>query len=800
MLFPEKTLFGINKPCLEEKKMWKKIVFAVVCMVLSAGGLAQAEAQNQSAAMIVSSAELSAGFDQAMHDRLVALGYDVTVVPSSDIGSAFTIADADAVDLLLVSESIGSSSADPLVGTTAPVMHNEAYGWGNWFFSTEANTAWSSGDTVNIVNTAHPIAAMAGVQMGPMTFFSSPASWTRDSVGALAPGADLIAQINDAGTDCAIIFAIEEGAQLTNGSAALRRSVGFSIPGDNSYDASVMTDEAWALFDAAIAWLTRSASPVTAKKPSPVDTGADVPRDIVLSWTPGEYPMMTHNVYFSTNFDDVNDGVALVSPGQDANSYDPGRLEFDQRYFWRIDEVNATDGTIYTGDLWSFSVEPFARPIPGQAISATASSNSPDQGPEKTVDRSGLDANDLHSTQTTDMWISQPGEPNSAWIQYEFNVPYKLHQMLVWNYNGQFLLAGTGMKDVAIEYSTDGVNWILNNSVSVFNKAPGTDDYASDITVDFDNAVAKFVKITATSNWIGFVAEYGLSEVQFLYIPLSARIPVPDDGATEVAIDVSLNWKAGREAAEHKVYLSADSQSVENSTAPAETVLETSYGPLSLDLGQTYYWRVDEVNNANAVPVWEGSTWSFTTKEYLVVEDFESYNDIEQGDESNLVYATWSDGGYGETNDPTNGSTIGYLSTPSMETTIVHSGRQSVPVMYDNTAANKSEVTVNTADLPIGRDWTVGSPATLSLWFYGDPNNPDTEQMYVKVNGAKAIYDGDLTQTEWQEFSVDLASLGIDLTNVTSLTIGFERIGASGGSGMVLLDDIRLYKTPLSAD
>jgi len=84
----------------------------------------------------------------------------------------------------------------------------------------------------------------------------------------------------------------------------------------------------------------------------------------------------------------------------------------------------------------------------------------------------------------------------------------------------------------------------------------------------------------------------------------------------------------------------------------------------------------------------------------------------------------------------------------------------------------------------------------LSLWFYGDTANPATDRMYVKVNGIKVIYDGDLAQAQWQEFTIDLASLGIDLANVTSLTIGFE----TGGSGMVFIDDICLYKTPLSAD
>ena len=83
----------------------------------------------------------------------------------------------------------------------------------------------------------------------------------------------------------------------------------------------------------------------------------------------------------------------------------------------------------------------------------------------------------------------------------------------------------------------------------------------------------------------------------------------------------------------------------------------------------------------------------------------------------------------------------------------------------------------------------------LVLWVYGDPNNPATDRMYVKVNTAKVIYDGNISLAQWQQFSVDLASLGINLSNVTQLAIGIERIGTTGGSGMVFIDDIRLYRT-----
>jgi hypothetical protein len=64
--------------------------------------------------------------------------------------------------------------------------------------------------------------------------------------------------------------------------------------------------------------------------------------------------------------------------------------------------------------------------------------------------------------------------------------------------------------------------------------------------------------------------------------------------------------------------------------------------------------------------------------------------------------------------------------------------------------------------------------------------------MYVKVNNAKVVYDGVLTNAEWQQWTIDLTALGVNLSNVTTLSIGFERMGATGGSGLVFVDDIRL--------
>jgi hypothetical protein len=88
--------------------------------------------------------------------------------------------------------------------------------------------------------------------------------------------------------------------------------------------------------------------------------------------------------------------------------------------------------------------------------------------------------------------------------------------------------------------------------------------------------------------------------------------PDPADGATDVPKMVTLSWIPGDTAATHDVYISTDEQAVIDGTAPVNIVAETSYGPLALDLGTTYYWRVDAVE-ADGTTIHIGDIWSFTT-------------------------------------------------------------------------------------------------------------------------------------------------------------------------------------------
>jgi hypothetical protein len=347
-------------------------------------------------------------------------------------------------------------------------------------------------------------------------------------------------------------------------------------------------------------------------------------------------------------------------------------------------------------------------------------------------------------------------------------------------------MIGFGFKDVTIEYSTNGTDYTTLGTTHEFAQAPGLPDYAHNTTINMEGVTAKYVRLTANSNWGGILPQFGLSEVRFLHIPVNARKPYPASGATGVPPDVVLGWVAGREAAKHDVYVSTDEQAVIDGTAPVTTVTEASYGPLSLDLGVAHYWKVNEVNEAETPSTWESAIWSFMTSDNIPVDDFESYNDLDPGDpESKRIFNVWLDG-YGVA---TNGSLVGYENAPFCEKSIVHGGKQSMPFFYANTggaAYSEAELTLTPA-----QDWTVSGVQTLVVHFYGTAGN--TGQLYVKINGSKVPYGGqasNLALSAWQVCDIDLASSGASLQNVTKLAIGID---GNGASGTLYFDDIGLY-------
>ncbi len=398
-------------------------------------------------------------------------------------------------------------------------------------------------------------------------------------------------------------------------------------------------------------------------------------------------------------------------------------MAYYQTCYWRVDTLKA-DSTIDKGTVWSFYTEQYACPIPGTSITATASSSQTDMGPEKTIDGSGMTGN-LADTDGTTMWMSQGTLPN--WIQYQFDKAYNLYDLKVWNSNtiAENLL-GVGARNVKIEYSTDGKNWTQLAGVPQFARAPGTPGYAANTTVYFGGVSAKYVKLTINTNWSSMTTKTGLAEVQFFYVPLQAWEPQPATGATGQAITTTLSWRPGREAASHRVYFGTDLNAVTNETVAAKTVTDHIFNPGTLAYGTTYYWKVDEVNAVT----YPGEVWSFTTQKFAAVDDFESYNDTDHP-----IYDTWIDG----RTDGKSGSTVGYLLAPFAEQTIVHGGKQSMPLAFDNTKSPYYSET--TRDLGTAQDWTGKGATHMDLWFRGYA----ASAMAVNVTNGALTLTGDGT-------------------------------------------------------
>ncbi len=266
--------------------------------------------------------------------------------------------------------------------------------------------------------------------------------------------------------------------------------------------------------------------------------------------------------------------------------------------------------------------------------------------------------------------------------------------------------------------------------------------------------------------------------------------PMPYHGAVDVTQVLSLTWAASDSAASHQVYFGTDKDAVQNADTGSpeykgsKILGSESHDPGKLQWNTDYYWRVDEVEAGGSTQ--KGMTWSFTTADFLVVDDFESYNDLDPADPaSNRIFNVWLDG-YG---DQTNGALVGHDIPPFAEQVIVHGGNQSMPMSYDNIFGS-SEATLT---LTYPRDWTEKGVETLTIWFRGEEANA-AETLYVVLNGSATVNHDNPDAAKiasWTKWDIDLQTFGVNLTNVNTITLGLRSV--TGGSGMMYFDDICLY-------
>jgi len=350
---------------------------------------------------------------------------------------------------------------------------------------------------------------------------------------------------------------------------------------------------------------------------------------------------------------------------------------------------------------------------------------------------------------------------------------------------------GTSYEDVRDATTSD------HRGVYVGRQELADTDYAPPVVLDYNTTYYwKVDEVNDPNMWEGDVWSFTI------YQPYATN-PSPADGAEEQPTEgVQLSWSPGYVAALHDVYVGtswedvsdADTSSSEHKSRQASS----NYGiPGLLGLGRTHYWRIDEINDACAPYLWKGTVWRFMTLNYLVVDDMESYN-------GRPIWDTWEDTWVNGT-----GSLIELGIDPCNP---VHGGKQSLKFDYDNDdlwGSDKYSETSRTFSDPC--DWTVSGVTTLTLYFYGNPDNDAgaTEQMYVGLEDSRGAGSyaevrygdngedmSDIREEEWHEWNMALADFtAVDMNSIKKMCIGFgDRSNpVPGGNGTVYFDDIRLY-------
>ncbi|MHC4118542.1 MAG: LamG domain-containing protein [Planctomycetota bacterium] len=469
-----------------------------------------------------------------------------------------------------------------------------------------------------------------------------------------------------------------------------------------------------------------------ARGPDPANDALHLETWVSLSWGPGDFAV-THDVYLGDNFDDVNDGAGDTFRG------------------------NQTDTLFIVG----FPGFPFPEGlVPGMTYYwridevNDADPNSPWKG---------------------DIWsFSIP--PKTAYSPDPADGAEFVDPNATFTWTGGY---GSMLHTVYLGDNYDDVNNATGGTpLGVLSYDPGT----------LEREKVMYWRVDEFDG-----AETHKGDIWSFTTPGAVGNPQPANGATDVQMTSTLAWTPADNAASHELYFGTDRDAVNNATAASPEYVgpkalgSESYEP-QLAWNSTYYWRVDEVYAAETV---KGLVWGFTTADYILVDDFESYNDIDPPDpNSNRIFDKWIDG-FGTT---TNGALVGNDLPPYAEQTIVHSGTQAMIYRYDN--ANKTSEATLTLEYP--RDWTEHEVTKLSLWFRGSSANA-ADRIYVALGNA-VVYHDDASATRmtgWNNWIIDLPDVtGADLTNINTLSIGIGTKGspAAGGAGTMYFDDIRLVR------
>ncbi|MCP4452312.1 MAG: hypothetical protein GY809_12695, partial [Planctomycetes bacterium] len=217
-----------------------------------------------------------------------------------------------------------------------------------------------------------------------------------------------------------------------------------------------------------------------------------------------------------------------------------------------------------------------------------------------------------------------PTVPGNNWDTHLKHAPHTLEEGRTYTVSA-FFKSAKGTLEIRMKPERDGDPWEAHGEKMITITEEWT---------EYSTTFAMADEVTPASlTWhLGFaVGEFWVDGVRFYegdYVEpaflndIAASDPMPEDVATDVGSDHTvLSWTPDPLAGSRNVYLGetfADVNAADTSdTSGILKAQEQSDNTLQLDrleLGKTYYWRVDEVNATPDKTVFKGSVWSFTVE------------------------------------------------------------------------------------------------------------------------------------------------------------------------------------------
>jgi hypothetical protein len=450
--------------------------------------------------------------------------------------------------------------------------------------------------------------------------------------------------------------------------------------------------------------------PRSAYEPNPPDGSRFIDPAVTLSWTAG-HGAKIHTVYFGDDFDAVSNATQGVQTG--VATHNPGTLEREKTYYWRVDEFDGS--TTYKGNVWSFKTAKAGGGVradyyKGRDFKTFVLTRIDPQINFNWGNPGGPDP----AVGDDDFSVRWTGEVEAGYTETYTFYPKTDDGVRLWVDGKQLVDSWESVPLYPIEHSGT-IDLVAGNTYTIVM------EYFEDTA----NAIAEL-------RWKSASTPKQIIPQAALAPPIKASGPNPGNGATGTWMTPVLTWNPGDFAASHEVYFGMVASAVRNATKTSpeykgsKALGDESYNPGKLAWYTTYYWRVDEVNSVHPDSPWVGNLWSFTTGDFLLVDDFESYD---AGD--NQIWYSWHDGlGYGAPGAPPyfagngSGAAVGDENTASYtEETIVHGGRQSMPVAYDNNKQGFAKYSEVELKLTAPRNWTEEGVGELSIWFRGLPGS-----------------------------------------------------------------------------